>query len=306
MEQWNQRLPNFDHCPGESLKPRLNDPKYRTVNQAAVPGSYEDMWKFNPWRSPGVAPVSDPCGMAGGALQAGFNAAEYNTTKFAKQGDLGSKVLPKRPTGTVWKKGSVIYTTWAATANHGGGYQFRLCPASEPLTEECFKKMPLKWATPTKQTVLFQNSSKNFDIKGTVVPDSLTGTGDWMMMPLQNCGLGPRNGVTCDLCGGCCDYVVKNGTHCGNVPHHAADGACPGDCSAHYPGLPHGGNDPKYFPDQLANVSEQFSIEDALEIPSDIPAGEYVFGFRWDCEATSQIWSNCADVTIAESDGIIV
>merc|ERR1719379_584664 len=99
------RLPNFDHCPGKSLKPTLNDPKYRTVNQGAVPGSKEDFWKFNPWRSPGRAPVFDACGMAGGWIHEMFNAGEYNTTKFAKQGDLGSKVLKKRPTGTRWEKG---------------------------------------------------------------------------------------------------------------------------------------------------------------------------------------------------------
>ena len=43
------RVPNFDHCPGESIAPTL-DPKYRTMNQRAIPGSYQDIFKFNPWR----------------------------------------------------------------------------------------------------------------------------------------------------------------------------------------------------------------------------------------------------------------
>jgi hypothetical protein len=34
-------------------------------------------------------------------------------------------------------------------------------------------------------------------------------------------------------------------------------------------------------------------------IPEHLPAGEYVVGFRWDCEETAQIWSSCGDVTIA-------
>ena len=34
-----QRLPNWDHCPAESLEPTLNDPKYRTANLHAKAGS---------------------------------------------------------------------------------------------------------------------------------------------------------------------------------------------------------------------------------------------------------------------------
>ena len=33
-------------------------------------------------------------------------------------------------------------------------------------------------------------------------------------------------------------------------------------------------------------------------VPADIPAGDYVVGWRWDCEMTSQVWSNCADITV--------
>ena len=50
--------------------------------------------RYNPWRAPGNSPVYDPCGMAGGSAIARFNAGEYNTTIYAKQGDLGSTVRP--------------------------------------------------------------------------------------------------------------------------------------------------------------------------------------------------------------------
>jgi hypothetical protein len=30
----------------------------------------------------------------------------------------------------------------------------------------------------------------------------------------------------------------------------------------------------------------------------DITPGEYVLGWRWDCEESTQVWSGCADVTI--------
>ena len=51
-----------------------------------------------------------------------------------------------------------MQVTWSLTANHGGGYQYRLCPEGQNLTEECFQKMPLdfigqqgfEWADGTK------------------------------------------------------------------------------------------------------------------------------------------------------------
>ena len=33
--------------------------------------------------------------------------------------------------------------SWSITANHGGGYQYRLCPADQHLTEQCFQNLPL-------------------------------------------------------------------------------------------------------------------------------------------------------------------
>ena len=37
---------------------------------------------------------------------------------------------------------------------------------------------------------------------------------------------------------------------------------------------------------------------DQLRVPAHLPAGEYVLGFRWDCESSAQVWQSCADVTI--------
>jgi hypothetical protein len=51
-----------------------------------------------------------------------------------------------RPSGTVWTRGTTAKARWQQSANHGGGYQYRLCPASEPLTEACFQKQPLAFA----------------------------------------------------------------------------------------------------------------------------------------------------------------
>jgi len=45
--------------------------------------------------------------------------------------------------------------------------------------------------------------------------------------------------------------------------------------------------------------TDAVSIIDALVIPTDISPGPYVLGFRYDCEATAQVWSSCADIEIA-------
>lgn len=287
------RIPNYDHCPGESIKATLNDPKYRTANVHAEAGSDQDIFKHNPWRAPGMAPVFDACGMAGGNYFEVFNAGAYNTTKFAKQGDLGTKVLPVRKSGTVWTRGDVATTRWELTAAHGGGYQYRLCPASEPLTEACFQKMPLEFATPDKHMVVYANSSMNHEINATLVREG--GGIGWMRHPI------PR--ITSEAC----DYVVPAGKHCNfpcpgcGAPKYSADGACPGNCKEHYPqwDLPENtGSDPALFPNPIPQGMHDWAIEDTLKVPTNIPAGEYVVGWRWDAETTSQVWSSCADITI--------
>eukprot|EP00038_Savillea_parva_P031980 m.92554 g.92554 ORF g.92554 m.92554 type:complete len:391 (-) comp9961_c0_seq3:1265-2437(-) len=296
------RIPNWDHCPNESIRPTVNDPRYLTMNQNATPGSPQDIFKFNPWRAPGRAPVFDPCGKAGGSDSMSFNAGAYNTTIYAKQGDLGSVVLKPRPSGTVWKRGAVEKARWEYTASHGGGYQYRLCPANKPLTEDCFKAMPLRFAEPHQHTVVF--AARTVDINATVVPHSVTGTGDWMKNPIPS--------FASDYVA--CDYVVPPGNHCDwkcpgcGPPTYAADSACPCQCAEKYPqyfpsGHAYVGSDKNWFdnPPNLPNFAgtyREYSIEDSIVIPSDIPAGDYVLGWRWDCEQTTQIWANCADITI--------
>ena len=119
--------------------------------------------------------------MAGGANVPSTAAAEYTTTQFAKQGELGTQVLRPRPTGTVWKRGTVAYARQQSTAPHGGGYIFRLCPANESLTEDCFNQVPLEFATPEKHTLRFADSKLDREINATLV----TGGGGkgWMVWP---------------------------------------------------------------------------------------------------------------------------
>ena len=296
------RIPKWDHCPMDSIKPTVNDPKYRSMNQNATAGSLQDIFYYNPWRAPGKAPVFDACGMAGGSKHEAFNAGAYNTTIYAKQGDLGSQVLKPRPSGTVWKRGTIANSRWQYTASHGGGYQYRLCPANEELTEACFQKMPLKFATPLKHTVRFANRS--VDINATLVPDSITGTGDWMLNPIPS---RQSDYVSCDR-------VMPKGEHCPwqhcpgcGAPTWAADSACPCKCAENYPqyfpsGFAYVAADKDAFPSPFPNFENEYhtyAIEDHLTVPTDIAPGDYVLGWRWDAEQTTQVWSTCADITIA-------
>eukprot|EP00729_Bicosta_minor_P017148 gene17149-26000_t len=110
--------------------------RLRTLNTDAECGSKEDFWYNAPWRSPGMASVTDACGTAGGVLPGqkdGTAGADYMNTVNAKTGDLGSKVLKPRPSNTVWKAGDVVEVAWVQKAWHGGGYSYRLAPADGPL-----------------------------------------------------------------------------------------------------------------------------------------------------------------------------
>ena len=59
------------------------------------------------------------------------------------------QVLPKTPTGIVWKAGDEVEAVWSVLANHGGGYQYRLCPSEDTLTEACFREIAVEFAGKT-------------------------------------------------------------------------------------------------------------------------------------------------------------
>jgi len=135
----------------------------------------------------------------------------------------------------------------------------------------------------------------------------------WMMNPVPN-----FHEINCDYNAtkvepsGHCAYKCAR---CG-PPTYAADEACPTVCSKQFPGTPtYAGADPKIFPwpppgHRMLECSEygscDFAIEDVIKVPDNIPPGEYVLGWRWDCEMTSQVWTNCADITIVDGDDMFV
>lgn len=300
-----------DLC-GLGKKSTVNDPKYRTVNRNAVAGSPEDIYRHNPWRAPGTAPVADACGLAGGTPWAAdvSEAGVYTTTKFAHHGMNGTSLPSLESLGVpavTWKIGGEGEVTWQIENNHGGGYSYRLCPADEPLTEECFQRHQLDFVQ-DKQGIVFKNGTVlpiqgTFLTEGTVPEKSM-----WSLIPIPSVALGPR----C-LPGPNDTNSTPNG--CKSWEQTLVAGPCvpcpetPGsDCSRCDNNWPDNSGEPSFTPpcQGCQGCTHSHAIRDYVKVPSNLKPGKYVLGWRWDCEATAQVWSSCSDVTLVASDDIVV
>ena len=104
--------------------------------QPNVTGQPADVYVTSPWRAPGSAPVfGSGCGVAGGSKDMYLNGGSI---KGYTQGMDGLQ-LPKVGKPEVWKRGDTVEIAWAVTANHGGGYSYRVCPADGVVNEACFQ-----------------------------------------------------------------------------------------------------------------------------------------------------------------------
>jgi len=176
VADWTGKIPRPKFLKYPERNATNCDPRSRTINVNAKCGSPEDYYQYMPWRYPGITPVTDSCGVAGGILPGqakGIAGADYTQTPLAKLGDLGSK-LPPMPTGTVWTAGGTAQVGWTLKAWHGGGYQYRLAPASAPLTEETFQKMPLefvgnssmRWGGEGGESIYFDTTARGWETRG--------------------------------------------------------------------------------------------------------------------------------------------
>jgi len=98
------------------MEPTNNDPEFRTWDPHGQ-SKNPDLYKYNPWRAPGKAPVADPCGVASGGTDPGTYAA---IPQGYKAGDKGSAVLPEQE-ATLWKAGATAWVGWGLSAQHAGG-----------------------------------------------------------------------------------------------------------------------------------------------------------------------------------------
>jgi len=302
------------------------------MNIRAVEGAEDDSYRFNPWRAPGTAPVVDPCGQAGGKYKQTSmgGASQFGTVNITgtrgqqtlQMGDLGSHVLPPTEPSMVtnWTAGSTPRVAWGMRFNHGGGYQYRLCPAEKmPCTEEEFQRMPLEFVRDSH--AIMWNNGTLYPINGMFVDDSVCDVvpkgSTWARNPIprihqDNDGMAfvgkclrqHGDGETCSQqaapwCGAKED--------CQQFPS-----PCPFDRGWYMGNETHMPTELPFLPD--SNQHEGWCsgdwtlgmVSDELAIPKDLKPGKYVLSWRNDCEETAQVWSTCSDVNIvAEGDSLV-
>ena len=176
------------------------------------------------------------------------------------------QVLRPNPTGIVWKAGQQVETRWSIRANHGGGYIYRLCPASEPLNEACFNRLTLPFSGVTN--LLWGDGTRQL-INTTLLSEGTRPEGStWAMNPEPYAD--PQTKAQFPA------PCVENNAAGPNNPRSEAG---VGRCSGRFP--------------------YNTTIIDRLTVPADVVPGAYVLSLRYDCEATAQVWTNCADIVIA-------
>ena len=70
-----------------------------------------------------------------------------------------------------------------------------------------------------------------------------------------------------------CDNPPRNPAH----PGYSFEPPCDAECMSQRPG-----------------------VLDEVIIPTTLAPGAYVLGFRWDCDASSQVWQQCSDIELVE------
>jgi hypothetical protein len=261
--------------------------------------------QYNPWKSPGYAPVNDPCGAAGGADDTGLPGNGAYPPVGVEVGTPGSS-LPERTDipKTVWKAGGTAEVAFDLTANHGGGYQYRLCPKDRlGEGESCFQEMPLEYADFNSQFIQF---GEDWDNRAEI-PAKRTTEGvfpinsTWTRLPIPAC-TGPFGGSAGSGCG-----KAKRNFEGGAPLKEMFPPVPPFKTEAGLYGFGLGscqvdgelGDDASCTEDEYAFWKEffAFNIVDVVKVPEGLK-GEYVLSWRWVVEQTPQVWGGCSDVTI--------
>lgn len=296
--------------PGE---PTLPD-DYRTFNLGVNSGA-KDWTRKKPWRSPGTAPVfGSGCGISGGSQLPIPNGGKA-WPGMPPQGSDGA-LLP-RQVPALWPRGSAQEVAWGITANHGGGYSYRLCPLGAE-SEACFQRTVLRFEGDT-QWLQYDSETYQYDTPVSLprfaIPlakVNLNGS-EWARNPVPSCKL-------CDqsVCGPGLlpnlsqpfqpGYWMGNDTYYGGwdwfreeqcAQHCAGHNmtACPPGMTQFAPPLPGiSGYSGTYAP--YGRQGLPFSIVDRVRVPDDIAPGDWLLSWRWDCEQANQIWQSCADIRV--------
>jgi len=248
------------------MEPTNNDPEFRTWDPYGDDAN-PDQHKYNPWRAPGKAPVNDVCGLASGGYTSGTTDSYTAVPQGYAQGSKGSEVLPETD-ATLWQAGATARVGWGLSAQHSGGYSYRLCPKDATLNEECFQSNVLEFVG--NSTIHFNDDSqpdKQINTRTYIAPDGA----NWRTNPVPQCtGKGSRR-------------------HAGR-----ATPACPAGTEFE-PGFDEFSQG---YLRPSGSGKNRWSVMDDVKVPN--KPGKYILGWRWDCEEADQVWTSCADIEIVD------
>jgi hypothetical protein len=178
------------------------------------------------------------------------------------------------------------------SAQHGGGYSYRLCPKGQDLNEACFQTHQLTFSSKNSTVRYHDGSHKDFQIP---TANLITAEGKhWRRNPIPGCA--------CDIGEGCGgkDEMKSSHLHVEGLPPDARN--LYAQHGPPNPYCPHGTMfDAGWSPPGqgfLVGGSMALSIVDEVQVP--MAKGEYVLSWRWDCEETDQVWNSCADIVITD------
>ena len=233
----------------------------------------------NPWLAPGTAEVFSPCGIAGGNPFGVEGCDDFQNDKFCTWGGYSygpdaRDIDWEDSVWTEWSRGESVRVGWSMDANHGGGYSYRLCKVGVDgpggVTEECFQKTPLQFSSEYSWVQYGNDENRKVVFKanrtthGTYPPGS-----EWTMNPIPVC----------------------NSTDIGWLNPNCPQGF---EFPPRGTGL-HGVGEAVWAPDVALFL---WILMDEVTVPGNLESGEYVLSFRWDNEATPQVWSGCSNIMI--------
>mmetsp|Transcript_15652 Transcript_15652/g.15585 ORF Transcript_15652/g.15585 Transcript_15652/m.15585 type:complete len:212 (+) Transcript_15652:2-637(+) len=193
-----------------------------------------------------------------------------------------------------WKAGSVQEVSYSLAANHGGGFQWRICPIefllNNTLDEGCFTALDFvgdtSWfvhrmgADNVTHTIPFtpvRVSDANTD---GVLPKGST----WTQIGLPACGDFATSSSNCDE--PMFENEISKAGFWGGPEINFNTTTSPALFDI---------MEPLFTTTDSYNTP--FEIVDTIQVPKGIE-GDYVLSWRWDSEQSSQVWTQCTIVTI--------
>ena len=181
--------PNIKDLCGSGLNATVNDPLQRTINRHAVAGSDEDWTKFNSWKCTCLRSVR-PRQWRPTCHRGSWRVRKHKICQTRRSGFKFAQDPLRR-----YLEGSTVETRWTIRANHGGGYQYRLCPSNSNMTEECFQQTTMPFAGGSSMML---GNGTMVKLNSTFVSEATLPAGStWQMNPIPGYVVEKDGGWTC-------------------------------------------------------------------------------------------------------------